>query len=76
MICTGMSGNGAKTHFAAYGDARDAVDPKGPDNASFPRVLRGGSFSSAQGLCRDGYRYRITRESRANDVGLRVCLDP
>ena len=51
-----------------------SVNPTGPDSGT-ARVNRGGSFSSADRLCRVPYRRGNTPTTANNSIGLRLALD-
>lgn len=48
-------------------------DPQGPGSGTW-RVLHGGSWAAAPGLCRSAYRLRIEPTHASTHSGFRVCL--
>jgi formylglycine-generating enzyme required for sulfatase activity len=57
------------------------VDPRGlgihvPTANLKLRAVRGGSWAATPELCRSGYRWHLSTDSKGPDVGFRVVLEP
>ncbi|HOE11695.1 MAG TPA: formylglycine-generating enzyme family protein [bacterium] len=50
------------------------IDPQGPANGAL-RVARGGAWNSKGGECRSAYRAAYPPDTRADNLGLRLCRD-
>lgn len=60
-----------------YGDLESGVqNPHGPSIGKY-RVLRGGSWqNSDRSIFRTSYRFRNSLDTRRNDVGFRIVVEP
>jgi sulfatase modifying factor 1 len=57
-----------------YDKTINALNPKGPEKGD-KKVLRGGSYSDDDVVCRNVYRSRLDPNTRKWDVGFRLALD-